>query len=108
MPPTCSLWGDPTLGITAAHPQEPLLPQEPLGSRYFCMKQHSWLSCCCFWAAQPCLLAVSCLVRPKASRQLLRRASQARGCMFVRDFLRRRCPGGPVLLGRRSNGSGGG
>lgn len=53
-----------------------------------------------FWAAQPCLLAVSCLVRLKVSQQLVRRASQAWGCMFARDFLRRRCPGGPVLLGR--------
>lgn len=53
-----------------------------------------------FRAAQPCLLAVSCLVRLKASQQLVRRASQAWGCMFARDFLRRRCPGGPVLLGR--------
>lgn len=53
-----------------------------------------------FWAAQPCLLAVSCLVRLKVSQQLVRRASQAWGCMFARDFLRRRCPGGPVLFGR--------
>lgn len=61
-----------------------------------------------FWAAQPCLPAVSCPVRLKASQQLVRRAGQARGRLFARDFLRRRCPGGPVLLGRRSNGSGGG
>lgn len=51
-----------------------------------------------FWAAQPCLLAVSCLVRLKASRQLVRRTGQAWGCMFARDFLCRRCPGGLCCL----------
>lgn len=51
-----------------------------------------------FWAAQPCLPAVSCLVRLKASQQLVRRAGQAWGCMFARDFLCRRCPGGLCCL----------